>query len=145
VVADESLEDLPGVPWDTHVWIVDVRDECKPIMISTLPTPKGFEGLVRRGGRLATHNLHENETEPGAAKLQNTVVSTWLGGGLRIYDIRDPFRPEETAVFLPDTPQGQLGSMISDVFVDDRQIVYAADRERGGLYVLEYTGQQPLD
>jgi len=65
--------------------------------------------------------------------------------GLRIYDIRDPYRPEEIAAFLPVTPKGQRGCRISDVFVDDRGIVYAMDRARGGMYVLEYTGQQPLD
>jgi len=31
------------------------------------------------------------------------------------------------------------------VFVDDRNIIYAADRARGGLYVLEYTGKRPLN
>jgi hypothetical protein len=29
--------------------------------------------------------------------------------------------------------------------VDDRGIIYAADRARGGLYILEYTGKRPLN
>ena len=41
--------------------------------------------------------------------------------------------------------QKQRGCRISDVFVDDRSIIYAADRARGGLYVLEYTGKRPLN
>jgi hypothetical protein len=28
-------------------------------------------------------------------------------------------------------------------FVDDRSIIYAADRANGGLYVLEYLGKKP--
>ena len=52
---------------------------------------------------------------------------------------------EPFSAFLPVTPKGQRGCRISDVFVDDRGIVYAMDRARGGMYVLEYTGQQPLD
>jgi hypothetical protein len=31
------------------------------------------------------------------------------------------------------------------VFIDDRGIIYAGDRAKGGLYILEYTGKQPLD
>ena len=73
------------------------------------------------------------------------MVATWFSAGLRVYDIRDPYRPEEIAAFLPETPKGQRGCRISDVFVDDRGIIYATDRAKGGLYVLEYTGQQPLD
>jgi hypothetical protein len=46
---------------------------------------------------------------------------------------------------LPETPPGQRACRISDVFVDDRSIVCAADRANGGLYFLEYTGDQPLD
>ena len=34
---------------------------------------------------------------------------------------------------------------ISDVFVDEQKRIYAADRARGGLYILEYTGTIPLD
>ena len=97
------------------------------------------------GGRIGAHNIHENELEPGSAKLQNTVVSTWFSAGVRVYDIADPYRPEEIAAFLPQTPVGQRGCRISDVFVDDRGILYAADRARGGLYVLEYTGKRPLN
>ena len=72
------------------------------------------------------------------------MVAAWFSAGLRIYDIRDPFRPEEIAAFLPETPDGQRGCRISDCFVDDRGIIYAADRARGGIYVLEYTGDVPL-
>jgi hypothetical protein len=41
--------------------------------------------------------------------------------------------------------QEQRGCRISDVFVDDRSIIYAADRARGGLYILEYTGKRRLN
>jgi hypothetical protein len=73
------------------------------------------------------------------------VATTWFSAGVRVYDISDPFRPEEIAAFLPETPAGQRGCRISDLFVDDRSIIYAADRARGGLYVLEYTGKRPLN
>jgi hypothetical protein len=144
VVTDEATGDH-GIDWPKRLWMVDVRVESNPVMIASMPTPEGFEELHRVGGRIGAHNIHENEPEPGSAKLQYTVVATWFSAGLRVYDIADPFRPEEIAAFLPETPEGQQGCRISDVFVDDRGIIYAADRARGGLYVLEYTGKRPLN
>ncbi len=144
VVTDEATGDK-GIDWPKRIWMVDIRDETNPVMIASMPTPDGFEDLHRIGGRIGAHNIHENEPEPGSAKLVNTVVATWFSAGLRVYDIADPFRPEEIAAFLPVTPTGQRGSRISDVFVDDRGIIYAGDRARGGLYVLEYKGKHPLN
>ncbi|MDE3100697.1 MAG: hypothetical protein KGJ98_00515 [Chloroflexota bacterium] len=134
-----------GDNWRKRVWIVDVRDERGPVIISTAPDPEGFAELQRIGGRIGAHNIHENEPSPGTAHLLNTVVATQFSAGLRVYDIRNPFRPEEVAAFLPDTPAGQRGCRISDVFVEDRGIVYAFDRVNGGVYILEYTGVTPLD
>lgn len=144
VVTDEATGDH-GIDWPKRLWMVDARVETNPVIVASMPAPEGFEELHRVGGRIGAHNVHENEPEPGAARLVDTVAATWFSAGLRIYDIRDPYRPEEIAAFLPETPAGQRGSRISDVFVDDRGIVYAADRARGGLYVLEYTGKQPLN
>ncbi|HSB72381.1 MAG TPA: hypothetical protein VLT62_23880 [Candidatus Methylomirabilis sp.] len=140
VVTDEATGD-EGLDWPKRLWMVDVREETNPVMISSFPTPEGFEELHRIGGRIGAHNIHENETEPGSAKLQYTVAATWFSAGLRIYDISDPFRPEEIGAFLPETPPGQRACRISDVFVEDRNVIYAADRARGGLYILEYTGR----
>ena len=144
VVTDEATGDH-GLDWPKRCWMVDLRLESNPVMISSLPTPRDFGELHKVGGRIGAHNIHENEPEPGSARLQNTVASTWFSAGLRVYDIADPYRPEEIAAFLPETPAGQRGCRISDVFVDDRSIIYAADRACGGLYVLEYTGKRPLN
>jgi hypothetical protein len=144
VVTDEATGDH-GLDWPKRYWMVDMRVESNPVMISSMPTPENFEELHKVGGRIGAHNIHENEPEPGSAKLQYTVATTWFSAGVRVYDISDPFRPEEIAAFLPETPEGQRGCRISDLFVDDRGIIYAADRARGGLYILEYTGKRPLN
>jgi hypothetical protein len=144
VVADEATGD-EGTDWPKLLWMVDAREETNPIIISTMPNPDNFEELHRVGGRIGAHNIHENDPQPGSAILQNTVVAAWFSAGLRIYDISNPFRAEEIAAFLPETPEGQRGCRISDCFVDDRGIVYAADRARGGIYVLEYTGDVPQE
>ena len=56
---------------------------------------------------------------------------------MRIYDIADPFRPEEVAYYVPPAPSGCPAIQINDVYVDERGLIYALDRARGGLYVLE--------
>jgi len=145
VVTDEATTVSDGADWPKRVWLMDIRDETNPVMISTLPVPEGFAEFHRQGGRIGAHNIHENDPEPGSANLQNTCVATWFSAGLRVYDIRDPFTPREIAAFLPEAPEGQRACRISDVFVDDRGLVYAADRANGGLYILEYHGPIPLD
>jgi hypothetical protein len=143
VVTDESGEE-DGSDWPKRIWLMDVRVEEKPLIISTLPKPRGFEDLFKSDPRIGAHNVHENEPEPGSAILSNSVVSTWFAAGLRIYDISDPFEPHEIGAFIPETPVGQKGVRISDVFVDDRELIYVSDRLNGGLYVLEYTGKERL-
>ncbi len=144
VVTDEATGDH-GYDWPKRIWMMDVRDETNPVMISSFPTPEGFEELHRVGGRIGAHNIHQNHPNPTSAKMRNTVAATWFTAGLRVYDIRDPFRPEEIAAFLPETPAGQRGCRISEVHVDEQGLIYAADRAKGGLYILEYTGPGKLD
>jgi hypothetical protein len=143
IVADEATGD-EGTDWPKLLWVVDIREETNPVIIATMPSPANFDEFHTIGGRIGAHNIHENDPEPGSATLKNTVVATWFSAGIRIYEISDPFRPNEIAAFLPETPAGQRGCRISDVFVDDRKYIYAADRARGGIYILEYTGDVPL-
>ena len=144
VVSDEAIGD-EGVDWPKRTWLVDASDEMAPKIVSHMPDPAGFEELHRVGGRIGAHNIHENEPWRGSARLVNTVATTWFSAGIRIYDIRDPYSPNEIAAFIPATPTGQRASRINDVTVDDRGIVYAGDRLNGGLYVLAYTGGLPLN
>lgn len=144
LLTDEATGDH-GLDWPKRYWVIDIREETNPVMISSFPLPDDFERLHEEGGRIGGHNIHENEPEPGSAKLVNTCAATWFSAGLRVYDIRDPFTPKEIAAFLPETPEGQRGSRISDVFVDDREVLYVGDRANGGLYVLEWDGPIPLD
>ncbi len=144
IVTDEATGD-EGTDWPKRYWIMDIRDETNPVTISSFPVPDDFEELHRIGGRIGAHNVHENEPQPGYAQLNNTCVATWFSAGLRVYDIRNPYTPVEIGAFLPETPAGQRGCRISDVFVDDRGYIYAGDRANGGLYILEWDGPIPLD
>ncbi len=138
IVTDESVHDR-GEDWPKLVWVVDARKEDNLVPISTFPLPP-VEHQRQHGGRYGAHNLHENR--PGLAFRSSTLIfGTYFNGGLRVHDIRDPFRPTEVAYCVPPAPQGSpTGSIqINDVYVDENEIVYAVDRYAGGLYVLELT------
>jgi hypothetical protein len=139
IVSDEAVRD-GGEDWPKLVWIVDVRDETNPVPIATCPLPP-VEQFKTRGGRYGAHNLHENRPAPGAWISETVVVGTFFNGGVRAYDVSDPFRPAEVAWHVPPAPRGSRAGavQINDVFVDERGIVYAVDRFSGGLYVLEMT------
>jgi hypothetical protein len=137
VVSDESVKDK-AADWPKLVWLLDARDERHLVSIATLPAPP-VDVFGKRGGRFGAHNLHENPPVPGAWKSDQVVVGTFFNGGVRAYDVSDPYSPREIAYFVPPAAEGsKIGAtQINDVFVDDRGIVFTVDRHNGGLYALE--------
>lgn len=67
------------------------------------------------------------------------MVAAALNTGVRVYDLKDPFRPEEVANYIPPPHQNSTvgSSQINDVYIDERGIVYGVDREDGGLHIFE--------
>jgi hypothetical protein len=137
IVTDECIAD-GGKDWPKMVWVVDVREESNPVPIATCPLPPVDE-FKGRGGRYGAHNLHENRPAPGAWLSETVVVGTFFNGGVRAFDVSDPFQPKEVANYVPAAPKGSRAGavQINDVFVDERGIVYAVDRFAGGVYILE--------
>jgi hypothetical protein len=136
VVSDESVREA-AKDWPKLVWIVDARREDKPVPIATCPLPpvKRFAG---RGGRFGAHNLHENR--PGGFISEDVVVGTFFNGGVRAFDVRDPFRPKEIAAFVPPALRRSpvKAVQLNDVLIDERQVLYTVDRIMGGLYILDF-------
>ncbi len=58
---------------------------------------------------------------------------------LFVYDLKNPYRPELIAYFVPPGPANSRVPAIqmNEVYVDENAIVYAGDRWSGGLYVME--------
>ena len=139
IVSDESVMN-GGKDWPKLVWVVDAREETNLVPLSTCPMPP-VESFAARGGRYGAHNLHENRPAPGSWISETIVVGTFFNGGVRAYDVSNPFRPEEVAYFVPPAPRRSPAGEIqlNDVFVDERGIVYSVDRLAGGLYVFEMT------
>jgi len=137
IVTDESTSDNAS-DWPKLVWILDARDERHPVPISTCPMPP-VDAYKSRGGRFGAHNIHENTPSPYAWHSEDIVIGTFFNGGLRAYDIINPYQPREVAAFVPPAPaMSPAGSIqLNDCFVDERKIVYTVDRFSGGLYILE--------
>ena len=76
---------------------------------------------------------------PTSWQSDQIVLGTFFNGGLRAYDISNPYQPKEVGAFVPPAPKGTpVGAVqLNDVFVDEREIVYTVDRHTGGLYTLE--------
>lgn len=137
IVTDESTYDH-GEDWPKLIWVLDAREETNLIPISTCPVTS-HESYLRRGGRFGAHNLHENPPSPHAWKSEEIVLGTFFNGGLRAYDLSDPYRPREVGAFVPPAPRGAPNGtiQINDVFVDERGVAYTVDRHVGGLYILQ--------
>lgn len=135
VVSDECVQDK-GADWPKLVWVLDARREDNLVSIATLPLPPIEQH--RNAGRYGAHNMHENR--PGPAFRSDTLIfGTYFNGGVRVHDLSDPFQPKEVAFFVPETPKGTPAGavQINDCYVDEKEIIYAADRFTGGLYILE--------
>ena len=152
IVADEAvLDECADAP--KLDWLVDIRAETNPVIIGTAPLPQNAAAFCARGGRFGSHNIHPNLPGPTYAHLRNTFVASWFNAGVRIYRLIDagvpnaPPRIEEIGFFVPPAPAANPTHtiQINDAIVDERGVIYAIDRSSGGLYVLEYTGTEPLD
>ena len=137
IITDESTENN-AEDWPKLVWVVDARDETNLVSVATCPLPP-VDAYASRGGRFGAHNIHENPSVPTAWQSDQIIIGTFFNGGLRVYDLSNPYQPQEVAYFVPGAPAlSPKGSVqINDVYVDDRGLVYTGDRFTGGLYILE--------
>ena len=135
IVTDEATsEDCSD--WPKLTWVMDAREETNPVIISTCPMPPKDE-FCARGGRFGSHNIHENQPVPTSWVSDRFIVGAYFNSGVRVYDVSDPFRPEEVAYYIPAVPDGAAGVNMNDVYVDENGLIYAIERVKGGLYILE--------
>ena len=141
VVADESVANV-GQEQLKWTWMFDIREKSNPVSISTFPIPSEQDYLAL-GGQFGPHNLHENR--PGSFQSSRYIFATWQSAGVRVFDIADPFRPEEVAYFVPPMPTHWVEPLrgrakmrhTADIFVSSEGLIYITDYDMG-LYILEW-------
>ena len=75
---------------------------------------------------------------PTAWRSDDYIAGAYFAGGIRVHDVRDPYQPREVASFVPAIPGNPGGTcQMNDVYVDERGLLYAVDRNAGGLFILE--------
>jgi hypothetical protein len=124
--------------------VFDIREPANPVSISTLPIPAEVD-YAKKGGQFGPHNIHENR--PESYQSSDTLFVTYQNAGLRVYDIRDPFRPIEVAALVPPSPTTMMDYRpnrpqvidTTDVFVDENGLIYCTD-SNAGLYILALDG-----
>ena len=139
-VADEAMEDISVEP-QKYLWMFDVREPSNPVSVSTFPLPSE-QDYRRKGGTFGPHNLWENR--PDAFVSEVVLFATFQSGGVRAYDVSDPFRPAEIGHFVPPPPRRlldprpgiKLVTHSADLYLTRDGLVFVTDYN-GGLYVLE--------
>ena len=126
------------------IWIFDNRVPTNPVSISTFPTPAETD-YAAKGGHFGPHNLHENR--PGSFVSSELIFTTYQNAGVRVFDIRDQYRPSEVGAWVPPAPARMMDHrpkrdrviQSADVFVDSGGLIYSTDYN-AGLFILEYGG-----
>ena len=136
-----------------HVTLMlDITDEAHPLPIATFQVPESSGGFCGRGGRFGPHAPQWSMEPPFYRKL---MVVSWFNAGARVIDVRDPFNLEEVAYYIPATTERtdercaaidgvetcQVAIQTNNVEVDDRGLIYLADRADSGLHIVELTGR----
>jgi hypothetical protein len=143
VVADEptSANCKDGL---RYIWMYDIREPSNPVSIATFPQPAEAD-FCAKGGFFGAHNLHENR--PGAFQSSEIIFATFYNAGVRVYDIKDQFRPREIAYYVPPNPAKMVDPrpnrpqviQSADCYVDRNGLMFLTD-PNAGLNILQYEG-----
>jgi hypothetical protein len=138
-----DVSDRPGAPGVAG----------RPQVISTAQTPASDGNFCDKGGRFGPHATNE---EFGPPFYQKIVFVSYFNAGVRAFDVRDPYNPQEVASFIPAVTRNtdfRCGTykgtpnvcrqviQTNNVATDDRGCVYIVDRADTGLHVLALEGQ----
>ena len=100
---------------------------------------------MAKGGHFGPHNIHENR--PGSFVSSELIFATYQNAGVRVFDIRDQYRPDEVGAWVPPAPARMMDHrpnrarviQSADVFVDAARPDLRTDYN-AGLFILEYGG-----
>jgi hypothetical protein len=127
--------------------------ENHPMVISTMQVHEDSArpDFCTRGTRFGPHSTNESFYAPYYGKL---LFIAYFDGGLRVFDIRNPYRPKNVAYFIPNVTNNTIPTNVTingvvqsfldvssdNAEVDDRGLIYVVDRVGGGADILKLTG-----
>jgi hypothetical protein len=125
-------------------WVYDISVPTNPVSIATTLPPDDAD-YRNKGGQFGPHNVHENREE--GFRSEELMFVSYQNAGLRVYDISNPFRPEEVAACVPPAPKKLMDYRpnrplvvdTTDVYVDKQGLIYTTDMN-AGLYIMEMEG-----
>jgi hypothetical protein len=79
-------------------FMTDVSTEGRPQSIATAEVPASEGRFCDRGGRFGPHATNE---EFGPPFYQKIVFVSYFNAGVRAFDVRDPYNPQNVAFFIP--------------------------------------------
>jgi hypothetical protein len=140
-------------------FLVDVTNEATPWNLSTFHVDERSGDFCGKGGRFGAHAGTESFYPPYYGKL---AIFSWFNAGTRVFDIRNPFDVREIAYFIPAVNQNTMSFCVdgishpdgdpaitpactkviqtNNVEIDDRGLIYSADRAGSGLHIMRLTG-----
>jgi LVIVD repeat len=134
-------------------FMTDVSTEGRPQSVATAEVLASEGRFCDRGGRFGPHATNE---EFGPPFYQKIVFISYFNAGVRAFDVRDPYNPQDVASFIPAVTantdyrcgpyQGNPNVcrrvvQTNNVATDDRGYIYIVDRANTGLHVLRLEGE----
>ena len=134
-------------------FMTDVTAEGRPQSIATAQVPASQGRFCDVGGRFGPHATNEEFGPPFYKKI---VFVSYFNAGIRAFDVRDPYNPQNVAFYIPAITQNtdyRCGPyqgnpnlcrrviQTNNVATDDRGYIYIVDRANTGLHILQLTGE----
>ena len=118
----------------------DLADEKNPKLISDMlletALPEHCETVRGEGSQVSQFGYSAHHCTPDRLYDPTILACSWFGSGLRVMDIRDPYRPKELAYYNPGTTSN-LGTVARPVVrTDQREIWFTS--AGGGFYVVRF-------
>jgi hypothetical protein len=152
VVVNESTSNSCQESMHEMVFFADITDPAHPWPVSNYQVPESEGLFCDRGGRFGAHSMNWSFSDVFYRKL---IIVSYFNAGARAVDVRDPFHPEEVGFYIPATTDDTdercavidgieecfIAIQTNNVEVDDRGLIYLADRANTGLHIVELTGR----
>ncbi len=136
VLVSESFADRCQEDAHDMVFLVDITDPTVPFPVANYQVAESQGAFCTRGGRFGAHSINWSYHPRYYRRM---IFVSYFNAGVRAVDIRDPFHPVEAGYYIPAPPPGGT-IQTNNVELDERGLIYLADRAGAGLHIVTLTG-----